>query len=116
MRVFLLVAGIIVGVIATLILLRRRSRAVVEGCVITVRHDSHCTAIVEYRERRRKLRFAAEVGVGGYLWVDVTESMYTDDGEVVLANEYKLVKQRLTQGLTQLGIAHELVAPESQTR
>jgi len=54
--------------------------------------------------------------VGGYLWVDVTEPMYTDDGEVVLANEYKLVKQRLTQGLTQLGIAHELVARESQTR
>ena len=66
MRVFLLfIAIIILCVIATLIWLRRRSRAVVDGRVITVRQDTHCTAIVEYRDKGRTLRFGAEVGAQG---------------------------------------------------
>lgn len=116
MRISLLLVGIIIGVIATLVWLRRRSRAVVDGCVITVRRDSQSTAIVHYRDKSRNLRFGAEVGAGGYLSVDATETMYTDDGQVVPLNEYNVVKQRLVQGLTQLGIGHELIAPESQTR
>jgi hypothetical protein len=111
-------AALIIVIVAAVLLLRPK-RTVVDDCVIWVSYDSHCTGIVHYREKRRTLRFAAEVGapqgVDGFLWVDLPETMYTDAGDVVLPDEYEAVKQRVSRGLKQLGIAHELESAPGQS-
>src|SRR5262249_42954508 len=104
-------ATAILFVFAGLLLLRRKGRAVVDGCAIWVSHDTHCTALVYYRDGPQIIRFGAEVGVqpGGvaFLYVDLPYKLYADDGEVVPDDKSVLVKQRVARGLTQLGIAHE---------
>ncbi len=98
--------------------LRSRSRAVVDGCVIRMWQDTHCTAIVEYRQGKRIVRFGGEIGVprngGTFLRVDMPLTMFTERGEVIGADEYDTVKDRLSRGLSRLGIRHELVAPKSE--
>ena len=89
----------------------RRGGAKVDGCVIRVWQDTHCTALVSYRDGPQIIRFGAEVGVqpggGTILYVDLPYKLYTDDGQVVSDDESVLVKQRVSRGLTKLGIAHE---------
>ena len=99
--------------------LRNRSRAVVDGCVIRMWQDTGATAIVEYRKSKRIVRLGAEVGIpqngGTFLWVNMPISMYTENGEVIGADEYAEVKDRLSRGLNRLGIRHELIAPKSDS-
>jgi hypothetical protein len=104
-------------IVGVALLLRRKGRTVVDNCVIWVSQDTHCTAIVHYRDGRQIIRFGAEVGVppdgGTFLYVDVPDTMYTDDGHIVPEEKAIVVKQRLSHSLKQLGIAHEFAWPET---
>ncbi len=117
MTVIEIIATLGIALVSVFLWLRRKNRAVVDGAVITAHQDTHCTAIVTYRERRRVIRFAAEVGApaGGkaFLWVDIPESnVYTDSGEKIPDAELRCIKTRVSQGLSKLGIQHELESPE----
>jgi len=109
-------AGVLVVLVAAFVFLRHRSRALVEGAIVTVRHDSHATAIVQYRVGRQTIRFGADVGVyqrdGTPLLVDVPETMYSDDGEIVEPAQRQIIIGRVSRGLTRLGVAHEFKLPQ----
>jgi hypothetical protein len=111
------VALLLLLMVAGAFLLLRKERAVVDGCFVWVAQDTHCTALVYYRDGRQVIRFGAEVGVppggGSFLYVDLPDRMYTDDGHGVPTDEYALIKQRVSRGLKQLGIAHEFSSPET---
>jgi hypothetical protein len=104
----------------TFLFLRRKSRAVIDGAFITFWHDTHATAIVQYRAGRQIVRFAAEVlcprGGGLALTVDVPDTMYSDEGNLIPPAEYEIIKDRVRRGLTKLGIAHDFESPEWRTQ
>lgn len=112
-----IVATALLLIVGVALLLRRKGRTVVDNCVIWVSQDTHCTAIVYYRNGREIIRFGAEVGVpqggGGFLHIDVPDTMYTDEGNVVPGDEYAVIKQRVSRGLQQLGVGHEFSSPET---
>ncbi len=110
-------AAVLLPIIAVALLLLPKRRTVVDNCVIWVSQDTHCTAIVYYRNGGQIIRFGAEVGGpqdrSTFLYVDVPDTMYTDDGRVVPSDESDVIKQRVSRGLKQLGIGHEFSSPET---
>ena len=108
---------LVIGLTAALFWFRRKNQAVVDGCVIRVWQDSHANAIVLYRNRSKIVRFGAEVGVfaggGEALAIDAPETMYTDAGEVIGTEEYKVIRERVSRGLQQLGIEHKWDSPDA---
>lgn len=109
--------AVILLLLAGTFLLSRKGRAVVDGSVIWVSQDTHSTALVYYRDGRQVIRLGAEVGVppggGSLLYVDLPNRMYTEDGHAVRTDQSVLVKQRVSRGLKQLGIAHEFSTPKT---
>jgi hypothetical protein len=117
MTAFYISAAALLSIIAVAILLRRKGRTVVDNCVIWVSQDTHCTAIVYYRNGRQIIRFGADVCLAlnrsAFLHVDIPSQIYTDDGQMIPSNESADVKQRVSRGLKQLGIGHEFSSPET---
>jgi hypothetical protein len=113
------IAGMLVVLIAAFVFLRHRSRALVEGTIVTVQHDSHATAIVRYSAGRQTIRFGAEMamyqhGGGTPLLVDVPETMYSDEGEIVEPAQHQVIMGRVSRGLTKLGVAHDFKLPQQK--
>ena len=117
MSVVYVIGVLIILGFSGILLLRRKGRAVVDKSVIWVRNDSHCTALVHYRDEGQVLRFGAEVTIphkGEYsLYIDLPSKMYTDNGRLVSDEKLAVIKQRLSRGLKQLGILHEFSPPET---
>ena len=98
------------------VLLWLSTRAVVDGAVITVRRRRR-TAVVNYRDKSRVMRFAAEIGPclpsqQAFLRVAVPQRIYTTEGDAVPEAEVDVILSRLSRGLSSLDMAFEFYSPE----
>lgn len=101
-------AGAIVAAVLLYRLLRRYPGTAVDGARVWVTQDTHCTALVNYRERRKTVRLGAEVGAKSFpMTIFLTEKLYTDDGEILSDERARVVVERISRGLKQLNIKHE---------